>query len=801
MITTRNLALPALAAIAAPLVYLVQVREMARWREVLRRGTATFEEEDARERIGNVDLVRKVSRLLPLAMGTRETVGYVVFCAAFLLRTVVMWWRVAANGNVLAAFAFGQNRRDAVLRFAFSALAQAAIDSVISNLRFWLIASIRETLSAAMHKLLMRRERFARARYEPECDAATSISRYCGEFAEHFAELPYYFLSPSFDAIGALLYFYRSHGIHGTRVLLGTTVGSLLVIRRVQPDLARMHSRVVTMEGAFQKRHFDVQEHSEAISMAAGSGYFYDVLNRSLHQVYAALCRYGAGTAHSFLLFRVVDLAVWELVPLVLWLRDSSMQGEGAVRELVVQREAVRNFTRAVAILFKNTREISHLKEFTDKLCTFLDSLDEVDRISHNHDPALQPPRVEFPPLPELSAAAADAAAAPNEDARARELRRSLHGTVLRFTDVTVSTPSGLALQIQRFTLSISNGEFYVIVGHNASGKTSLFRTVCGLWPPSAGAIALARDTRVLCLPQQSFLLPKGSLREQLWFPLIPPLHVEATEVDCARLSLSLAVLDQLVDIVGGWSSPNCGFAPARHSPLTATSGSATPGGIDSADADFPSALSASMSGTMTASMAAHEASAAADFSWMSLSGGQSQKLAMARLFFTIHMTSRGLARRGRLARAVSIADLTPARERAVASASAAGGEDDDDDAELIIDGTAESPQMQPREDETAPRRFLVLLDESTSQIDSDAELRILTTLRALPQVTLMIISHRKAAVLAHATHVLVIGERPTPTVMTVAEFVASGRSDLSRAPTTSFSPASSGVLNDSTDT
>ena len=678
-----------LAGLVAPLAVMLQLAEMRKWRGVLKQETTAFDADEARRRLGNLELLPKLRQVLQLAMGPREVVGMIVFCALFLVKSAATWRRVSANASVLEAFAYGKNRQRCVIDFCMSSLALAGVDSLITHARFWLIASIRETLSASCHRLMMQRERFARAKYEPECDAATSVPHYCGEFAEHMAELPYYFLSPMFDAGASLFYFAQSMGGRASKIVAGTTLASLLLIRVVQPDVARLHASVVAQEGAFQQRHFRVQENCEAISMASGSQYYYNALNSSLHRVYAASCRYAAGTANFFLLFRTADLVLWDVVPLLLWLADSTLQGEAAVRTLVLQRDAASRFNKSIAIVFKNIREISHLKEFTHKLTVFLNALSQVDTDSNAHDPAVEPPRVAF----------------------------AERAVVAEFTDVELRTPAQVVL-LSRFSLRVDENTTWLIAGPNGTGKTSLFRVLAGLWPVAAGHVRVADDAKILCLPQQSFLLRnKATLRDQLWFPVYPPEAPLPGELAIAQRSLALSCNEQLLELVGGWSSHNCGFLPSA------------------------------------------EPIADADFSWQSLSGGQNQKLALARLFFSI------LLGRAELSPPASplVADDAAGRAAGLASSiiTTAGG--------ASVDVGSRSARVALAKLHAG--RFLVLLDESTSQVDSAAEQTILRNLKQMARVTVMCISHRRQMA-RHADFVLLLGGA-APVVQTRAEFEA----------------------------
>ena len=99
-------------------------------------------------------------------------------------------------------------------------------------------------------------------------------------------------------------------------------------------------------------------------------------------------------------------------------------------------------------------------------------------------------------------------------------------GDVVSFHRVYLSAPDGSPL-VKELSFSVPVGRSVLIMGPNGSGKSSLFRVAAGLWPLQAGEVTLPPKGKLFYLSQRPYLV-SGTLRDQLLYPE-PPQSVWAT--------------------------------------------------------------------------------------------------------------------------------------------------------------------------------------------------------------------------------------------------------------------------------
>ena len=82
----------------------------------------------------------------------------------------------------------------------------------------------------------------------------------------------------------------------------------------------------------------------------------------------------------------------------------------------------------------------------------------------------------------------------------------------VEFQHATIISPEGRLLVFD-MNLTIRKGDHTIIEGVNGSGKSSILRTIGGLWPLCAGKIIIPpAKQQILFMPQKSYVFEEQNL-------------------------------------------------------------------------------------------------------------------------------------------------------------------------------------------------------------------------------------------------------------------------------------------------
>src|SRR6185437_1559328 len=119
----------------------------------------------------------------------------------------------------------------------------------------------------------------------------------------------------------------------------------------------------------------------------------------------------------------------------------------------------------------------------------------------------------------------------------------------LRFENVRINTPVGPSHLVEG-DVEVKPGEHVLVVGKPASGKTTLFLAIAGLYPWGTGRIFLPHASTMAFLSQRPYL-PPGSVRDALGAPH-GDLATDA-EIIAALKRVGLGELSGSLDVIERW--------------------------------------------------------------------------------------------------------------------------------------------------------------------------------------------------------------------------------------------------------
>jgi putative ATP-binding cassette transporter len=107
-----------------------------------------------------------------------------------------------------------------------------------------------------------------------------------------------------------------------------------------------------------------------------------------------------------------------------------------------------------------------------------------------------------------------------DEERIARESEQQVDetSTMLKLDKLCVHTPDGLKLLAKDLSFELLPNQSLIIMGASGTGKSSILRTIAGLWIGGPGSLERPALNHLMFLPQRPYMVP-GSLHDQLRYP------------------------------------------------------------------------------------------------------------------------------------------------------------------------------------------------------------------------------------------------------------------------------------------
>ena len=89
---------------------------------------------------------------------------------------------------------------------------------------------------------------------------------------------------------------------------------------------------------------------------------------------------------------------------------------------------------------------------------------------------------------------------------------------IVKLAGLTICTPGEMKTLVEKLSFELRSRQSLIIMGPSGTGKSSVLRTIAGLWPGACGLLERPAADQLMFLPQRPYMV-EGSLRDQLLYP------------------------------------------------------------------------------------------------------------------------------------------------------------------------------------------------------------------------------------------------------------------------------------------
>lgn len=326
------------------------------------------------------------------------------------------------------------------------------------------------------------------------------------KFAFSITELYNYTFKPLLDVVLFTKALSPVMGYKGQFALYGYYITIALILKSLSPPLSKMAAQEAALAGGFRQAHQRLSSRAEEVAYNDPPGGLSEelILNEHLQRLlrYISLSSFQRCIQQIFDGFFVkymASVACLIIYALPLHRRRAKERG--------TQGTLTQDYVRSIRLLQNTSRGIGDLILVYKRLTTLAAHTSRVSVLLEQVDGLAQAPALEEGQIGQSSQLNGDP----------KNLPKRQIGDQLKFEDVYISAPDGTPL-IQDLSFEVSIGRSVLLMGPNGSGKSSLVRVLAGLWPFQNGTIICPQKSEILYLSQQAYLVT-GTLRDQILYP------------------------------------------------------------------------------------------------------------------------------------------------------------------------------------------------------------------------------------------------------------------------------------------
>eukprot|EP00039_Didymoeca_costata_P029327 m.24190 g.24190 ORF g.24190 m.24190 type:complete len:1249 (-) comp7584_c0_seq1:100-3846(-) len=483
-------------------------------------------------------ITSRIARLLQLSFPGSSLTTPVCGIVGSIVLQAAIGIKMAIWGSQMMSAIFQQDTKifmNSWLKMTVMNCVSAVVEQFTSHLQRGMRLQMRKSLAKSFHKRLLADNIYYKlTQWDGRIrDVAQRIGDDIDELSQTSTELITALLEPVIKIGFFCVKLQALVGTGATSLLAAYLVFGAMMIQTALPNFKRIAAKEAEKEGVFKRDHHRVHVHSESIAFFGGDSREHEIVDKR----FKVVTRLAFQRLQASLGFDLINQAITKETPMLTqWLlRNTYGQTAGSDEDVRKDKGATINGNQLFIYETVMTafRSMSALLEFLEQFANLSGVITRVAELDEV--------------LTEIE----------QKDLNISQLVPSSNGSIC-FDGVDINTPAGdmLAKDVH---ITVEPTTPLIVTGPNASGKTSFFRVLGGLWPASSGQVLCPCEKDGLPGIKQIFLVPQrmymvlGTLADQITYPLM----LKQTPELQGRLQglLELVGIGYLSGRQGGWEA------------------------------------------------------------------------------------------------------------------------------------------------------------------------------------------------------------------------------------------------------
>jgi ABC-type uncharacterized transport system fused permease/ATPase subunit len=411
--------------------------------------------------------------------------------------------------------------RELLVKFLLFAIPGSYVNAALKYLQTRIKLAFMHRLTHHLHHSYFSHRAYYAASWLGGLTSAESrLSADVEKFSFAISELYSYTFKPALDVALFTRSLAAIMGWKSQFILYGYYMCCTFLLRATSPPLAQLTAQEAKLAGAFRGAHARVSAFAEEIAFndPPASTAEKMILNQHLHR----MLRHSRLSAFQRFVQGIIDQYLVKygatVVALAVYANHSSSKAasssQSTAADYIRAMRLLNNTSRGIGDLILVYKRVTSLAGHTARVSELLEQVGALggegsERVhvglflrNVSSSGSFIPP------------SAPDGSLLPPPEPNRAE------GAVVAFNRVYLSSPDGTPL-VRELSFEVPTGRSVLVMGPNGSGKSSLFRVAAGLWPLQAGEVTLPPKGELFYLSQRPYLVA-GTLRDQLLYPEPP---------------------------------------------------------------------------------------------------------------------------------------------------------------------------------------------------------------------------------------------------------------------------------------